>query len=232
MTLLNKQRQRQIRLKLHKTFPAEGSTEAELWEYNQQASPLLKLPPELRNRIYELVLHVGQVNVCYKRWEHKKRLRAKGLPCNNNKNDNDKKIDNNEGGFYCRLLPERQNPWETNGLKHRPQRGMTLLSGVCRQLYHETALLPYSLNAWSFESAHVMDRFVMKEKRLPIPHRRAIHLLYSQTVLTTALEKYFGGLKVVLVAGNIRMTKHIIDADPEHAGRRIITWEVSNPWWK
>lgn len=137
-----------------------------------------------------------------------------------------------EGGFWCRVLGRKQNPWPTNPFKVEPPRGMTLLSPVCRQLYHETALLPYSINTWSFESSYVMDRYIVKEKRLPVTHRRAIRVLYSQGVLTVALEKYFGGLEVVLLKGGLRMTKHIIDADPEHAGRQMVTWDVSSPWWK
>lgn len=214
---LNKERQKKIRLKLYKSLPADGSSEAELWQRNERLSLLLRLPPELRNRIYELVLYVGQIKVCYKKWEHRRRLHTETV----------------EGGWYCRLLHKEQNPWDLWPLEHpQPPRGMTLLSPVCRQLHHETALLPFSLNAWSFESQQVMDRFVVKEKRLPMPHRRAIRLLYSQAVLTTAVEKYFGGLEVILLENNTRMTKHVIDVDPDHAGCRRIAWDITHPWWK
>ncbi|KAK4160311.1 hypothetical protein QBC43DRAFT_114109 [Cladorrhinum sp. PSN259] len=218
---LNKERQRRIRQDLHKSLPSEGTPELEIWHRNQQQSPLLRLPPELRNRIYDLVLRVGQINVCYKKWEHKKRFR-KGVPY----------YETREGGFWCRILRREQNPWPGNAFRVEPPHGLTLLSPVCRQLYHETALLPYTVNTWSFESRYVMDRYVVKEKRLPLSHRRAIKILYSQGVLTAALEKYFGGLEVVLLEGGVKMTKHIIDADPEHAGRRMITWDISNTWWK
>ncbi|KAK0718553.1 hypothetical protein B0T26DRAFT_646352 [Lasiosphaeria miniovina] len=208
----NKERQRKVRHELHKSFPKPGSLELELWERNQQVSPFFRLPPELRNRIYELVLSVGQINVCYKRWEHKPRRPV-------------------EGGFWCRLLDTTQNPWTTPGTGTGTElHGMTLLSPVCRQLYHETALLPYSMNAWSFESPHVMDRYVVKEKRLPRPQRRAIRMLYSQHVLTTATEKFFGGLEVILLQGGIKMTKHVVDVDPDNAGRRTIVWDVSHHW--
>lgn len=109
---------------------------------------------------------------------------------------------------------------------------MTLLSPVCRQLYHETALLPYSLNAWSFETRHVMERYLIKEKRLPRPHRRAIKLLYSQHVLPSLVEKYFGGLKTIMLENGITMTKEVDDADPENPRRQSSAWEVSRHVWK
>ncbi|KAJ4289320.1 hypothetical protein N0V88_007071 [Collariella sp. IMI 366227] len=191
--LSNKQRQRKVRNMLLQSFPAEDSRECELWEHNRNLSPLLRLPPELRNRIYELVLSVGQVNVRFKKWEHRPRTRSNGQRYYET---------SAEGGFFCRVLDRDQNPWQepreskstTTIITTERRGGMTLLSPVCRQLYHETVLLPFRLNAWSFESLAVMDRFVMKEKRLPLPHRRAIRVLYSPTPLPTHEEKYFGGV--------------------------------------
>ncbi|AEO58260.1 hypothetical protein MYCTH_2305461 [Thermothelomyces thermophilus ATCC 42464] len=172
---LNKERQRKVRNALHRSLPREDTPEHALWTRNQQLSPLLRLPPELRNRIFELVLNVGQINVCFKRWEHRLRIKPG--------NPGHRYYETIEGGFYCRILERNQNPWKAHRDGPPPRRGMTLLSPVCRQLYHETALLPFRLNAWSFESLRVLDRFVMKEKRLPRPQRRAIRLLYTQTVL-------------------------------------------------
>lgn len=192
------------------------------WERNQQLSPLLRLPPELRNRIYELVLDVGQIHVCFKRWEHKPRLR-----------NGQRYYKTTEGGFGCRILERGQNPWQSaKSIQPSPTRGMTLLSPVCRQLYHETALLPYSLNAWSFETRHVMERYLIKEKRLPRPHRRAIKLLYSQHVLPSSIEKYFGGLKTVMLEYGITMTKRLENADPENPRRQPGAWDVSRHVWK
>ncbi|KAK3688693.1 hypothetical protein B0T22DRAFT_160874 [Podospora appendiculata] len=232
----NKERQRKIRHELHKSFPKPGSLEFELWDRNQRLSPLLRLPPELRNRIYELLLSVGQINVRYKRWEHRIRTdSSNSSSSSSNRSHNQRPLyDTIEGGFWCRLLAREQDPWQQQPppAAHMHGTGMTLLSPVCRQLYHETALLPYSLNAWSFESAHVMERYVIKEKRLPLPQRRAIRLLYSQHVLTAHVEKFFGGLEVVLLTGGTRMTKRVIEADPENAGRRTVLWEVAHRWWE
>lgn len=44
--------------------------------------------------------------------------------------------------------------------------GMSLLNGVCRQLYNETYTLPYSLNHICFESANHLFNFIVVENRL------------------------------------------------------------------
>jgi hypothetical protein len=56
--------------------------------------------------------------------------------------------------------------------------GVTLLAPVSRQLYRETALLPFELNAWCFESAAVLERYVLRERRLAPEQRRALRTLY------------------------------------------------------
>ncbi|KAH6857035.1 hypothetical protein B0I37DRAFT_304227 [Chaetomium sp. MPI-CAGE-AT-0009] len=188
---LNKERQRKIRNTLHRSLPQENTQELALWTRNQQLSPLLRLPPELRNQIFELVLAVGQINVCFKKWGRRVQIK-----------NGQRHYETITGGFYCRILGKDQNPWvgsKANATEPPPRRGMTLLSPVCRQLYHETVLLPFRLNVWSFESLHVLDRFVIKEKRLPRPHRRAIRLLYAQGLLPKSAAKYFGGLKVIVL---------------------------------
>ncbi|KAK4234954.1 hypothetical protein C8A03DRAFT_46805 [Achaetomium macrosporum] len=219
---LNRERQRKIRNMLHRSCPKEGTPELELWERNQQSSPLLRLPPELRNRIYELVLDVGQINVRFKKWEHRQRTR-----------NGQRYYETIEGGFWCLILDREQNPWRAPKGAYPPAaRGMTLLSPVCRQLYHETVLLPFRLNAWSFESLHVMDRYVLKEKRLPKPHRRAIRLLYAQTVLPAAMEKYFGGLEVVVLDTGLTMVKKPVEISSEDGDRKVVAWDVCSREWK
>jgi hypothetical protein len=105
---------------------------------------------------------------------------------------------------------------------------MTLLSAVSRQLYNETVLLPYALNVWSFESNHVMERLLLKEKRLPRPHRRAITILYTPSVLTVAMEKAFGNLEVLLLQGGVRMTR----VEVVKGEGKAVLWEVQHRWWK
>jgi len=82
-----------------------------------------------------------------------------------------------------------------------------------------------------------MERLLLKEKRLPIPHRRAIRILYTPSVLTVAVEKAFGSLEVLLLQGGVRMTKVVIndhegDGDGKGKGREAVLWEVKYKWWK
>lgn len=75
---------------------------------------------------------------------------------------------------------------------------LTLLSGVCRQLYHETSLLPQRLNAWSFETVHLMERYILKENRMPLQQRRALHTLYCRERLPKDVQKKLKWLKVII----------------------------------
>ena len=60
-----------------------------------------------------------------------------------------------------------ENPWHPSLLRPlETTASVTLLSPACRQLYKETALLPFRLNSWSWDSTYTMERYVLKEKRL------------------------------------------------------------------
>ncbi|KAK4205108.1 hypothetical protein QBC40DRAFT_271719 [Triangularia verruculosa] len=235
---MNKSRQRKIQNQLHKSLPDAGSHESDLWNQNTR-SPLLQLPPELRNRIYELVLSVGQIQVIFKKYQFR------AISNGTNNNTHRPQYETLPGGFSCLILDREEHPWP-NTLPHRitpvleqgtsarnnRRKGMTLLSPVCRQLYHETVLLPYRLNAWSFKSISVMDRFLIKERRLPKSHRGAIRVLYNQYVLTGALEKLFGGLEVMLLPNGVRMTKRVVEVDGDHGGKKVVYWDISKKWWE
>lgn len=237
-----KRRWRSVRYKLHRCLPEEDTAEFELYvlpssggpltstllmdasllrryQRNKRLSPLLRLPPELRNRIWELVLTVGQINVCFKNQTHTSHT------------FHGPSVEIIERGFYCRILRRSQNPWRPqNAKKHNPDppRGMTLLSPVCRQLYHETVLLPYTLNAWSFESRRVMERYILKEKRLPLPQRRAIHTLYCQALPPRHVEMCFGGLQLIVLQSGFAMAKRVVEKDAEEGGGTKAVWHVSH----
>lgn len=104
------------------------------------------------------------------------------------------------GGFYCRRFDIGQNPWvdTRNSVTKVEERGMTLLAPVCRQLYRETSLLPFQLNAWCFESVPVMERYIVRERRLPREQRRALRTLYINTSSTKAIHKCFSKLEVLV----------------------------------
>ncbi|OIW32014.1 hypothetical protein CONLIGDRAFT_249746 [Coniochaeta ligniaria NRRL 30616] len=184
-----RRRKRLLQRSLLSGTPEEGTEQFESWNRNQKTSPLLRLPPEIRNRVYELVLSVGIISVHHRpvahRWHVSNRAgRHEIIP----------------GGFYCRRFDAAQNPWvdKRNGSTNAEEYGMTLLAPVCRQLYHETSLLPFQLNAWCFESVRIMERYVIREKRLAREQRRAIRTLYIDTRFTKAIHKCFSDLEVLI----------------------------------
>ncbi|KAH6668130.1 hypothetical protein F5X68DRAFT_216776 [Plectosphaerella plurivora] len=169
--------------------PDLGSAEAELWETNQKTSPLLCLPPEIRNRIYELVLANHRIHVLHTPLPKKTGVAPGETP---------------RGGFHCIILHRRANPFGPDKLKarHVLARGLTLLSPVCRQLYHETALIPYATGTWSFASPGLMERYLLLERRLPVLQRRAVRRLVVRGIqgngtLSRRMRLYLGGLEVV-----------------------------------
>ncbi|TLD10088.1 hypothetical protein PgNI_05888 [Pyricularia grisea] len=188
----NKSRRKRVRQSIDQ-LPPEGSL----------TSPLLRLPAELRLRIYELLLDVGQISIDYRAWTPNTKARP---------------------GFYCRTLASKADPWALPPVDHRgisrdpalrgqntaPESrvadkvtqtgatlgGVTLLSGVCRQLYHETAILPFQLNTWSFHSPRLLNRY-LKERRMTLKQRRAVKVLVVREKPSKAVENMFGGLQVV-----------------------------------
>ncbi|KAL8406297.1 hypothetical protein RB596_004948 [Gaeumannomyces avenae] len=193
----NKSCRKRVRRSIEQV-PPESSDEHRIYEHNNQTSPLLRLPPELRLRIYELLLSVGQISIAYRPWDPRGRART---------------------GFYCRTLSAGQSPWEhsTSDMdkgreahsgsnvseaalagvgSSRGCSGVTLLSGVCRQLYHETAVLPFKLNVWSFVGSRLVERY-LKERRMSLRQRRAVRTLFAREKASASVEKSFGGLKVI-----------------------------------
>ncbi|KAL8379342.1 hypothetical protein RB599_008957 [Gaeumannomyces hyphopodioides] len=194
----NKSCRKRVRQSIEQV-PPESSDEHRIYEQNSQTSPLLRLPPELRLRIYELLFSVGQISIAYRPWDPRGRART---------------------GFYCRTLSAGQNPWKhsTSGMEKGREAhsgsdvseaalvgvgsspgsssGVTLLSGVCRQLYHETAVLPFKLNVWSFVGSRLVERY-LKERRMSLRQRRAVRTLFAREKASASVEKSFGGLKVI-----------------------------------
>ncbi|KAF2258995.1 hypothetical protein CC78DRAFT_621388 [Lojkania enalia] len=150
----------------------EGCKEAKTWARNARESPLLRLPAELRMKIYEYVLGGGNTI----------RIEQVMLDCGTA----------GELGLTptfawgCSVFPPGTDHYNITP-NHMPcgvqaARSFTLLNGVCRQLYKETATLPYILNKWADDyvlSWSVLYQYSFVEKRLPPPQRRAIRTLFS-----------------------------------------------------
>ncbi|CAK7200468.1 hypothetical protein SEUCBS139899_003163 [Sporothrix eucalyptigena] len=201
------QQEKRRRKTSHVPFdPTPDTPECELWHRNADESPLLRLPPELRNRIYGLVLTVGQVHVRYRPWRHRKLTKGGSTPNKSSPTDSSTDAPETSGEFYAVALDVDQDAWSKKACKSFSKNkvtslpdALTPLAGVCRQLYRETAALPFALNAWSFESARVMERYLLREKRLTLLQRRAIAvLIVSDDLPSRSMEKYLGGLRAVV----------------------------------
>ncbi|KZL63257.1 wd domain-containing protein [Colletotrichum incanum] len=116
------------------------------WDLNRARSPLLRLPPEIRNKIYRLLLAARRIHVHH---------------------------DPKTSSFHCVALRPTANPW-TYKKHHLLSCGLTLLVRVCRQLYHETELLPYRECVWSWQTPGLMERYLLTERRMGVAQRRAV----------------------------------------------------------
>ncbi|KAK1519587.1 uncharacterized protein CCOS01_11238 [Colletotrichum costaricense] len=155
-------------------LPEPGSREAELWELNRTQSPFLRLPPEIRNKIYRLLLSNMGIHVLH---------------------------DPKTGSFHCLTLRPGANPW-TSVPAAVLGRGLTLLVLVCRQLYHETELIPYRENAWSWATPGLMERYLLTERRMGFAQRRVLREVCVRGIAgfgncSRRVRGVLGGLEVV-----------------------------------
>ncbi|KAF2109937.1 hypothetical protein BDV96DRAFT_604417 [Lophiotrema nucula] len=187
---------------------AEGTKEAQLWTHNQVASPLLRLPAELRMRIYDFLYPKGGTILIEELKDHA----GKSL------------------GFGCRICEASTDPWRARGKREDKMNpnsdsltpfttSMTLLNGVCRQLYRETALLPYARNSWGpgdgeialWNSHTSFSSYVVVQKRLPLPHRKAIRILVDSgrcETNQTTLQALPGLLRIYRHGWSVSMRNH------------------------
>jgi hypothetical protein len=69
--------------------------------------------------------------------------------------------------YWCTVLNHRTDPFVANPPPYvKVSYKFTLLNSICRQLYYETAALPYKLNDLAFESHNIMFNFLFLEQRL------------------------------------------------------------------
>lgn len=150
----------------------------------------------MRLQIYALLLGDRQIHIRFVPWQYKRPVKRS-------------KVDKEtvKGHFRYEVLPKRQDPWApgveqlwetTTAASNAASARMTLLSGVCRQLYNETSLLPHKLNAWSFESMHLMERYILRDNRMPLHQRKVVEVLYCRERLPKDLQKKFKGLKAIV----------------------------------
>ncbi|KAF2475956.1 uncharacterized protein BDR25DRAFT_339876 [Lindgomyces ingoldianus] len=151
---------------------------AKVWYRNQESSPFLRLPAEIRCMIYEHLLGGKTIYV-----ESRDRT-AVFRKC-----------------FQCVVYRQGVNPFnaQLQCETTRPpfEKCMTLLNVACRQLYKETALLPYRRNTWAFSSRRVFLDFAGSRGPLPSPHRRSLRSLFLRGLPEKPDLKPLIGVKVI-----------------------------------
>lgn len=153
----------------------------------------MRLPDETRNSIYEYVLGGNTINIGYKTYTTKfnEGKPSEVLPVFK---------------YCCTVYDKRgKNPF---GRKHNASiqvsHGFTLLNHVCRQLYMETATLPYELNTMSFDSHNIFFNMLAMERRLPQKHLDTIEtVVLPETLPQPNMLSYLRNLKIAyLGVGN------------------------------
>jgi len=151
---------------------------------NQKCSPLLRLPTEMRNKICDLVLAKQYIHIHYKphvhRYRQKNHVRYK---------------EHIPGGWLHEAYPEDEfTSSREKQYKMKRTSQLTILSGVCRQLYHDTALYHFSGNIFSFGNSWEMKKFLKERQGV---QKRAIKRMYIGGSITKTLQKELKGLHTV-----------------------------------
>ncbi|OAL56756.1 hypothetical protein IQ07DRAFT_17259 [Pyrenochaeta sp. DS3sAY3a] len=134
---------------------SKRSEEAKTWAKNQETSPFLRLPEGVRNRIYELALGGKTINIDFETYRDVR---------------DGAKVQDTVPVFkyHSVVYDDTINPYmkKFKRANVKATKGLTLLNNVCRQMYVETATLPYKLNLLSFGSYNTMFNFLAMERRL------------------------------------------------------------------
>ncbi|KAH9868438.1 hypothetical protein J1614_007510 [Plenodomus biglobosus] len=171
---------------------SKRSRETVLWHTNQTNSPLLQLPAEVRGKIFEYALGGNTIKIGYETYRTTPTYEKPKTSVPIFK-------------YGCTVYHRRTNPFKLQeSSKEIVAKCYSPLNNICRQLYTETATLPYKLNVIAFSSATVMLNFLYQEDRLSRQQRDAITELVlpdgllQQNMLNdlVGLEKFYLGCKV------------------------------------
>jgi hypothetical protein len=138
-------------------------TNSPRWSTNQLESPFLRLPAEIRNRIYDFAFGDKTIKIGYETY------RMKSYRNKPNKVTPVFK-------YHCTVFNRHINPFRDDvpeALLYSAN-GFTLLNNICRQLYLETAYLPFTTSLIAFDSHNIMVNFVLHEQYLSRRQRCAI----------------------------------------------------------
>ncbi|KAK3390017.1 hypothetical protein B0H63DRAFT_446172 [Podospora didyma] len=193
-------------------IPEHSPWRKHLYELNRTNSPLLRLPEDVRKQIYKLLLDIGQIKFDF--GPH---------PMSRNKLNR----------WHCRVLPAPLDrlyplasvPHWTSSVKVRPERaqwGMQLLSGVCRQMYMDTATLPFEFNVIAFENPQLMHRLLFDDginnRKLHDRYLGAIRRLFFNGTMTPEQRKFLPELKEIWSQAGFRTT------ELDEGGKTVYHW--------
>ncbi|KAK5164682.1 uncharacterized protein LTR77_009888 [Saxophila tyrrhenica] len=120
-------------------------------EFNQTNSPLLRLPAEIRNRIYDLALRTSTVHIFSARGKGPE-PHITAHTCTSKKSDQE--MANTMRQDDMRPDVDGEDSDQYTGSPY----SIALLR-TCKQIHHESALLPFKINTFSFRSAMELERF-------------------------------------------------------------------------
>jgi hypothetical protein len=123
--------------------------------------------------------------------------------------------------YYCTVFNQLVNPYKE---RQQPDVGIfiefAMVNNVCRQLYLETAALPFALNRIAFETYSVMFNLIGHEQRLSRQQRHALKTLMLGDDLPGAnILTLLPNLEKVYLAGIDQVQQRI-------QGGRLTGWYV------
>ncbi|KAJ8110258.1 hypothetical protein OPT61_g6853 [Boeremia exigua] len=168
------------------------SKEIQIWSTNQSISPFLRLPEAVRARIYKYVLGGKTITIGYETFRRVENASepARVVPTFR----------------YCCAVYSQPgvNPFKKQLPYVNVTYGFTPLNNICRQLYNETATLPYTLNTLAFSTHNTLFNFLFLEQRLSRQQRDAITSITLQDALPMPnLLVYMRNLQNVVLVDDI-----------------------------
>ncbi|KAF2186894.1 hypothetical protein K469DRAFT_686121 [Zopfia rhizophila CBS 207.26] len=149
---------------------------------NQEQSPLLAMPPELRNKIFEYVYDGTNVFIA-----ESVSLHASYRRC----------------GRICYpttawVLSEGVTHPGPYAIRPANAKSLTLISGTCRQIYHETVMLPFAKCNFHFDNPIGYNSWM--RDRLPVQRRSITTISPPIRTFRISLFKDLISLKTLLFA--------------------------------
>ncbi|XPS94165.1 hypothetical protein M3J09_003490 [Ascochyta lentis] len=149
----------------------QKSKELQLWCVNQSRSLFLRLPEEVRAKIYKYALGGRTIIIGYETYRTVESVSElhRVVPVFR---------------YCCAVYNQRNvNPFKKPLPYVNISHCYTPLNNICRQLYNETATLPYTLNTLAFSTHNTMFNFLFLEQRLSREQCDAITSITLQDAL-------------------------------------------------